>query len=123
MRGWLSDARSYLPLVQIGEVMRSLGLATVVEVGEGSKLQSGDVVQCMPGWTEFSVLKENDVQKLEVPPGGQLLDLLGPLGLTGGLTAYFGLLDVAKIRACETLVVSAAAGCVGSVACQIGKYT
>jgi NADPH-dependent curcumin reductase CurA len=49
MRGWLRDTRSYLPPVQIGEVMRSVGLATVVEVGEGAKLQPGDVVQCMPG--------------------------------------------------------------------------
>ncbi len=49
MRGWLRDTRSYVPPVQIGEVMRSLGLATVVQVGEGSKLQPGDVVQCMPG--------------------------------------------------------------------------
>ena len=49
MRGWLRDTRSYLPPVQIGEVMRSGGLATVVEVGVGSKLQPGDVVQCMPG--------------------------------------------------------------------------
>ncbi|KAH9063837.1 alcohol dehydrogenase [Lactarius vividus] len=121
MRGWLSDVRSYMPPVQIGEVMRSIGLATVVEVGEGSKLQPGDVVQCMPGWTEFAVLKEKAAQKLEIPPGGQLLDLLGPLGPSGGLTAYFGMLDVAKIKAGETLVVSAAAGSVGSVACQIGK--
>ncbi|KAH9002961.1 alcohol dehydrogenase [Lactarius hatsudake] len=121
MRGWLSDARSYIPPVQIGEVMRSVGLATVVQVGEGSKLRLGDVVQCMPGWTEFAVLKDSDAQKLEIPPGGQLLDLLGPLGLTGGITAYFGMLDVAKIKAGETLVVSAAAGSVGSVACQIGK--
>ena len=49
MRGWLRDTRSYTTPVQIGEVMRSVGLATVVEVGEGSKLQPGDVVQCMPG--------------------------------------------------------------------------
>ena len=49
MRGWLRDTRSYVPPVQIGEVMRSVGLATVVEVGEGSKLQAGDVVQCMSG--------------------------------------------------------------------------
>ncbi|KAH9022467.1 alcohol dehydrogenase [Lactarius pseudohatsudake] len=121
MRGWLRDARSYVPPVQIGEVMRAAGLATVVEVGEGSKLQPGDVVQCMPGWREFVVLKEKEAQKLEIPPGAQPLDFLGPLGVTGGLTAYFGLLDVAKIKAGETLVVSGAAGAVGSVACQIGK--
>ena len=49
MRGWLRDTRSYVPPVQIGEVMRAGGLATVVEVGEGSKLRTGDVVQCTPG--------------------------------------------------------------------------
>ncbi len=49
MRGWLRDTRGYTVPVQIGEVMRSVGLATVVQVGEGSELQPGDVVQCMPG--------------------------------------------------------------------------
>ncbi len=49
MRGWLRDARSYLPPVQVGEVMRSIGLATVVKVGEGCRLLPGDVVSCMPG--------------------------------------------------------------------------
>ena len=49
MRGWLRDTRSYTTPVQIGEVMRSVGLATVMEADEGSKLQPGDIVQCMPG--------------------------------------------------------------------------
>jgi hypothetical protein len=49
MRFWLRDARSYIPPVQIGEVMRGSGLATVVKVGEGSGLQSGDAVSCNPG--------------------------------------------------------------------------
>jgi hypothetical protein len=50
MRGWLRDARSYLPPVQVGEVMRSIGLATVVKAGEGCRLLvPGDVVSCMPG--------------------------------------------------------------------------
>jgi len=49
MRGWLRDARSYLPPVQIGDVMRSVGLATVVKAGEGCRLLPGDVVSCMPG--------------------------------------------------------------------------
>ena len=82
MRGWLRDARSYVPPVKIGEVMRAAGLATVVEVGEGSKLRPGDLVQCMPGewphyrcsfrncayeegWTEFAVLKEASAKQLE----------------------------------------------------------
>ena len=49
MRGWLRDARSYVPPVQIGEVMRSFGLATVVKAGEGCGLLPGDVVSCTPG--------------------------------------------------------------------------
>ena len=56
MRGWLKDARSYMPPVQIGEVMRSAGLATVVKVGEGCTLQPGDIVSCLPGklsWIQY----------------------------------------------------------------------
>ena len=49
MRVGLSDSRSYMPPVQIGEVMRSAGLATVIEAGEGCRLQPGDVISCMPG--------------------------------------------------------------------------
>jgi NADPH-dependent curcumin reductase CurA len=49
MRGWLKDRRSYIPPVQIGEVMRAGGLATVIQAGEGCKLQPGDVVSCFPG--------------------------------------------------------------------------
>ncbi|KAF8263880.1 alcohol dehydrogenase [Lactarius quietus] len=113
--------RTYTTPVQIGEVMRAAGLATVVEVGEGSKLQPGDLVQGMLAWTEFAVLEEASAQKLAIPPGCQLLDLLGPLGLTSGITAYFGVLGVGKIKAGNTLVVSGAAGSVGSMACQIGK--
>jgi NADPH-dependent curcumin reductase CurA len=49
MRNWVKDDRSYTPPVQIGQVMRSVGLGTVVEVGEGSQLQLGDIVSCNPG--------------------------------------------------------------------------
>jgi NADPH-dependent curcumin reductase CurA len=49
MRNWIKDARSYVPPVQIGEVMRSVGLGTVVEIGKGSQLQPGDIVSCYPG--------------------------------------------------------------------------
>ncbi|KAI0051008.1 alcohol dehydrogenase [Auriscalpium vulgare] len=120
MRGWIKDRRSYLPPVQIGETMRSLGLATVVEAGEGTKLVPGDVVSAAVGWTEYAVLKESAATKLQIFPGGQALDFLGPIGMSA-YTAYFGLLEVAKLKAGETLVVSGAAGAVGSVACQIGK--
>jgi NADPH-dependent curcumin reductase CurA len=82
MRSWLKDTRSYMVPVQIGEVMRAAGLATVVEAGEGCKLQPGDVVSCTPGkwpyvrcswrtlylwpgWTEYAVLKEDTARKVE----------------------------------------------------------
>lgn len=120
MRAWLNDKRGYLPPVQIGETMRAAGLATVVEAGEGSKLPSGQLVACVPGWAEYAVLNEKDVTPIHLPPGAQALDFLGPLGYTG-LTAYFGLDDIAKVKPGEIMVVSGAAGAVGSIACQIGK--
>jgi len=122
MRGWIKDARSYVPPVQIGEVMRAGGIATVVEVGGGDcRLRPGDVISCSPGWAEYAIVKEGAAQKLDIPPGAKLLDFLGTFSASGGLTAYFGLLEVAKIKAGETLVVSGAAGSVGSLVCQIGK--
>lgn len=128
MRGWIKEVASYIEPVQVGAVMRSTGLGTVMEAGEGCELKPGDTVVGATGWTEYAVMKKADIfQKITdgsgigLPPGTQPLDFLGPLGISGGITAYFGLLDVAKIKAGETLVVSGAAGHVGSLACQIGK--
>ncbi|KAF8501654.1 alcohol dehydrogenase [Russula emetica] len=129
MRGWIKEVASYIEPVRIGAVMRASGLATVIEVGEGSEFRPGDIVTGFTGWTEYAVMKKAEIfQKITdgsgigtIPPGAQLLDFLGPLGIAGGFTAYFGLLDVAKIKAGETLVVSGAAGHVGSLVCQIGK--
>ncbi|TDL25875.1 alcohol dehydrogenase [Rickenella mellea] len=120
MRGWLNDTRSYLPPVQIGEIMRAEGLGTVIEVGSGSKFKVGDVVKGTFGWTEYAVMKDKTLTKIEAPTHVESLDFLGVLGASG-MTAYFGLLDVGKIQPGETLVVSGAAGAVGSVVCQIGK--
>ena len=53
MRGWLRDTRSYIPPVQLGAVMRSAGLAKVVEVGEGSRFTPGDLVSCTSGASTF----------------------------------------------------------------------
>ncbi|KAH8107509.1 alcohol dehydrogenase [Phellopilus nigrolimitatus] len=122
MRGWLKDARSYIPPVQIGEVMRAMGLGTVVEAGKDAKFKVGDTLIGGFGWAEYRLMDDSAprLEKVEVPPKAELLDLLGVLGLSG-LTAYFGLLDVGKVQAGETLVVSGAGGAVGSVACQLGK--
>ncbi|OAX43164.1 NAD(P)-binding protein [Rhizopogon vinicolor AM-OR11-026] len=120
MRGWLRDARSYLPPVKIGEVMRASGLGVVVSVGEGSKFKKGDLVLGSLGWTEFAVMNDGALTKISPPSGSTALDFLNTLGVPG-LTAYFGLYDVGKLKAGETLVVSGAAGAVGSLVCQLGK--
>ncbi|KDQ15908.1 hypothetical protein BOTBODRAFT_130652 [Botryobasidium botryosum FD-172 SS1] len=118
MRFWLDDVPSYIPPVQIGETMRAGGLATVVKGGKLYK--EGDLITGFVGWSEYAVVQECMIRKITPTEGIKELDYLGPLGATG-LTAYFGLLHVAQLKAGETLVVSAAAGAVGSVVCQIGK--
>jgi len=120
MRGWLNDTRSYVPPVQIGEIMRAGGIGTVIKASDRGKLKVGDLVYGTLGWSEFAAVKEKNLEKIELPPGAETLDFLGPLGTTG-LTAYFGLLDVGQPKAGETLVVTGAAGATGSVVCQIGK--
>ncbi|KAG0706810.1 hypothetical protein DFH29DRAFT_1066707 [Suillus ampliporus] len=122
MRGWIGNTRSYLLPVKIGEVMRGLGLGVVVTVGEGSKFKKGDLVSGRFGWTEYTVADDNTLEKISPPPGSTSLDFLNTLGMPG-MTAYFGLHDVGQLKAGETLVVSGAAGAVGSLVCQLGKRT
>lgn len=119
MRGWLNDTRSYIPPVQIGAVMRGAVIGQVV-ASKSSKFEKGNYVTCTPGWTELAILPSKDVTLLEVPKNGSVTDSLGVLGATG-LTAYFGILDVGKVKAGDFVVVSGAAGATGSVVCQIAK--
>ncbi|KAM0747149.1 NAD(P)-binding protein [Meredithblackwellia eburnea MCA 4105] len=119
MRGWLNDSRSYIPPVKLGEVMRSGGVGRVVAVGSDVKdLTVGEWVNGTLGWQEYAVLKRKEVQKVHVSPSVSPSYYLGSLGMPGQ-TAYWGMLDVAKIQAGETVVVSGAAGATGLVACQI----
>ncbi|KAI1122761.1 hypothetical protein F5Y10DRAFT_253329 [Nemania abortiva] len=119
MRGWLNDVRSYLPPVGIGEKMRGNAVARVI-ASKSSKVKEGDIVTAGTGWTEVAILGEKDIQKLEVPKGGKITDLIGVLGLTG-MTAWTGLEHIGKPKAGETVVVSGAAGATGSVVGQIAK--
>ncbi|KAF8626983.1 hypothetical protein AX15_004575 [Amanita polypyramis BW_CC] len=120
MRGWIRDTRSYIPPVQIGETMRSFGLGVVTEVGPNSDFSEGDYVGGLLGMTEYVVIDDSGLEKLTVLPGVTLLEHLNTLGMSG-MTAYFGLKEVGKIKKGETLVVSGAAGSVGSLVCQFGK--
>jgi NADPH-dependent curcumin reductase CurA len=118
MRGWMNAGVSYVPPVEIGAVMRA-GAIGQVTVTEHQGFAAGDYVYGAFGVQEYAVSDGRGVLKLDTslaPP----TTYLGALGMTG-LTAYFALLDVGKIRAGETVVVSAAAGAVGSVAGQIAK--
>lgn len=120
MRGWLDDKPSYLPPVKVGAVMRGGSMGVVVE-SKNAAFAAGDLVdaQGTGGWQQYFVdRKARNLLKLD--PGTDLLAAMGPLGMTG-LTAYFGLLEVGKPRAGETIVVSGAAGATGSVVGQIGK--
>lgn len=117
-RGWAS-MDTYLPAVAIGEVMRGIGIGAV-EKSRNRKFQEGDVVQGMLGWQQYAL---SNGSGLTVLPKNPNIPLTAYFGLFGhiGLTAYYGLLDVGKPKEGETLVVTAAAGAVGSIAGQIGK--
>ena len=119
-RIWVTDAESYLPPVQIGEVMRGGGIARIVE-SNTPQYAVGDLVTGLTGWQDYALLDGSAMVQpvpagLSVPPEV----FLGVLGVTG-LTAYFGLLDIGQPQAGETVVISAAAGATGSVAGQIAK--
>jgi NADPH-dependent curcumin reductase CurA len=121
-RVWMSDIPQYMPPVAIGEVMRSLGLGRVV-ASRSSRYAVGDLVQGLVGWQDYAVLDDahaKDWVKLPPKPPVALPTLLGACGFSG-ITAYYGLTEIAPVQPGESLVVSAAAGSVGSIAGQIGK--
>ncbi len=122
MRGWLDDRRSYVPPVQIGEVMRALAIARVL-ASRSSKAKAGDIVTAPMGIREVGIMPEDQVEPAlagAAAAGARVTDLLGVFGATG-LTAYFGMTRIGEPKAGETVVVSAAAGATGSVAAQIAK--
>jgi NADPH-dependent curcumin reductase CurA len=117
-RGWMAFD-TYLPAVPLGTVMRGITIG-VVESSRNPRFQPGDVVQGMGGWQEYCMTDGSGFMKLPRIPGQPLSLYFGAMGHIG-FTAYFGILDIGQPKAGETLVVSAAAGAVGSIAGQIGK--
>jgi NADPH-dependent curcumin reductase CurA len=118
MRGWMSDKPSYLPPVELGAVMRA-GTAGVVVESNSDKLAAGDHVVGTLGVQEQAVVPADWLTKVDTGMA-PLQTFLGGLGMPG-LTAYFGLTEVGDIKEGDTVVVSGAAGAVGSVAGQIAK--
>jgi NADPH-dependent curcumin reductase CurA len=115
MRGWISEVRSYMPPVAIGEVMRGGCVAEVIE-SRHAGYRAGELVFGMFGWQEYAVSDGSGVMR--VPDGVGPTLALGALGWTS-LTAYFGLREIADPQPGETVVVSGAAGATGSVFGQL----
>jgi NADPH-dependent curcumin reductase CurA len=118
MRGRISQARSYAAGVEIGGVMVAGGVARVA-ASKNANFAVGDIVDPYMGWQEYVVSNGRGLRKLD-PSIAPVSTALGVLGMTG-LTAYFGLLDICNPKAGETVVVSGAAGAVGSIVGQIAK--
>ena len=118
MRGRMSDAKSYAPSVQIGEVMTGGAVGRVVD-SRHPGFKAGDIVEGRIGWQEYGLVEGGMLRKVD-PDVAPISTALGVLGMPG-LTAYFGLFEIGKPRPGETLVVSAASGAVGAVVCQLGK--
>src|SRR5439155_21240125 len=113
-RGWIAGD-TYLPAVKIGEVVRSFAVGEVVE-SKHPKFRPGQLAQGLFGWQDYAVSSN----PMPLPPGVPIETAMSALGVTG-MTAYFGLLEIGRPKAGETVVVSGAAGATGSAVGQIAK--
>ena len=120
MRGRMSDRKSYVPPFALGEAVTGGVVGEVVE-SRSDAYQTGDLVTGMLGWQLYSVAPGDAASIRKVDPRrAPVTTALGVLGMPG-LTAYFGLLDIGRPAPGETVVVSGAAGAVGTLVCQIAK--
>jgi NADPH-dependent curcumin reductase CurA len=101
--------------------MRGAAVSRVL-ASKSSKVKEGDLVVSQSGWTEVAIVKESMVDKFTLPNNAKVTDAISVLGMTG-LTAFFGLEDIGKPKAGETVVVSGAAGATGSIVGQIAKIS
>src|SRR5450631_382811 len=118
MRGRMNDAKSYVPPVQIGEVMVGQTVGEVV-ASKDAAFAPGDKVLTQIGWQLHGVVKAKELTKIDAKraPASSYLGVLG----MPGMTAWFGLFEIGQPKAGETVVVSAASGAVGSVVGQLAK--
>ncbi len=119
MRGWINEAKSYIPPVQIGEVMRAGTVGEVINTKGNTKFSKGDFITGWGGVQQYTVTDGDQYYKVD-PSLVELPTYIGTLGMPG-MTAYFGLLEVGDLKEGERVVVSGAAGAVGSVVGQIAK--
>lgn len=119
MRGWVNAVANYSEPVAIGAVMRSIAVGEIVE-SRRDGYAPGEIVCGMFGWQEYAAAGAEDIWFKHDPAMAPVTTALGILGING-LTGYFGLLDVGEPQAGDTVVVSTAAGAVGSAVGQIAK--
>jgi NADPH-dependent curcumin reductase CurA len=119
IRTWMDDAPGYVPPIGIDEVVRSGGIAEVVQ-SNCDRYSPGDLLFGMTGWQDFVIADEGGRAMQPLPPGVPPQVALGLFGITG-MTAYFGLLDVGRLNEGDVVVVSGAAGATGSTVGQIAK--
>jgi NADPH-dependent curcumin reductase CurA len=118
MRGWMNEGKSYIAPVQIGEVMRAGGVGEVVE-SKHPGFNPGDHAYGTLGVQQYATVDGKALTKVDAR-AAPLPVYLGTLGMPG-MTAYFGLLDIGKPKEGDTVVVSGAAGAVGTVVGQVAK--
>ena len=121
-RIWMGEGESYMPPVRLGEVMRGGGIGEVIELNNRA-FPVGAQILGLVNWQDYALIGPDDLfQAMRLPriPFVTPMNMMSALGVTG-LTAYFGMLDVGRPKRGETVVVSAAAGAVGSVAGQIAR--
>ena len=120
MRGWISEKPAYREPIALGNVMDSAGIAEVI-ASKNDSIPVGAKVYGLVGWQEYCVLGPEELPnvlptELPIP----ITNFLSVLGITG-ITAYFGLNDIGKPEEGDTVLVSTAAGAVGSIVCQLAK--
>jgi NADPH-dependent curcumin reductase CurA len=119
MRGWIADKSTYLPRIEVGDTMRAFAVGEVID-SRNPKYAPGEKVMGLFGWQEYAAVSEPAVY-FKVPGDRFPLSLyLGVLGLNG-LTAYFGMLEICRPNPGDTVVISTAAGAVGSATGQIAR--
>ncbi|GGD54428.1 NADP-dependent oxidoreductase [Croceicoccus pelagius] len=119
MRGWLLDEGNYLPRVSPGDTMRAFAVGEIIQ-SRNPDFTQGEYIVGLFGWQEYAVASPEQVLLRVTERDLPLSTALGVLGLNG-IAAYFGLLEICAPRAGETIVISTAAGAVGSCAGQIAK--
>ena len=119
MRGWMMDRKSYVPPVEIGEVMRAGAIGKVIKTNNHPNFKEGDCIVSWGGVQEYEITNGENCYKVD-DTLAPMPKYLGALGMPG-MTAYFGILQVAKIKEGDIVLVSGAAGAVGSLVGQIAK--